>query len=101
MSKRIKMVCKFCGSDDVCSDAFAAWSVERQKWELLSTLDTTTCNACGDEQDLAEVTVGSGPWPPEAVPNEAAFHKAVARFLPKKKQALVMQAFRELHGARR
>ena len=46
---KIKMICPYCGSDDVTRDALARWSVPEQKWEVSSELDTMQCEACGRE----------------------------------------------------
>lgn len=56
--RRVKLVCPHCGSEDVCCDASAAWSVEDQDWELCSTYDNRFCNECGwDGHALKEVPV--------------------------------------------
>jgi hypothetical protein len=55
MSKKIKMVCAECGSDDVLADAYAEWNVAAQKWELQNTFDKGAyCNACEAETRLDE-----------------------------------------------
>lgn len=54
---KIKIVCSQCGSDDVRRDAYAAWSVEAQDWELSSVFDQGTCEVCGDEATLEEVEI--------------------------------------------
>ncbi len=46
---KIKMICPYCGSDDVTRDALARWSMPKQKWEVSSELDTMQCEACGRE----------------------------------------------------
>lgn len=48
---RVKPVCDVCGSDDLVRDAAAAWDVATQEWVLLSTYDSTTCQACEREGD--------------------------------------------------
>ena len=48
------MVCPNCASSDVAIDATAKWDVEAQEWELSSTQDTITCQACGSEGYEAE-----------------------------------------------
>ncbi len=47
----VKPVCDVCGSDDLVKDAAAAWDVATQAWVLLSTYDSTTCQACEREGD--------------------------------------------------
>lgn len=46
---KLKMVCPYCGSEDVTRDALARWSVEEQKWEVSSELDSMQCEACDRE----------------------------------------------------
>lgn len=53
---KLKMVCRRCGSDDVLADAYAAWNVETQKWEVESTFDKGGhCNACDGEARIVSV----------------------------------------------
>lgn len=47
----LKPVCDVCGSDDLVRDAAACWDVDAQAWVLLSTYDSTTCQACEREGD--------------------------------------------------
>lgn len=48
-----KPVCRTCGSDEVVSDAYAAWNVDRQEWEVSATFDKgATCEKCGGETRL-------------------------------------------------
>lgn len=47
----VEPVCDVCGSDDLVKDAAAAWDVATQAWVLLSTYDSTTCQACEREGD--------------------------------------------------
>ena len=51
--KKRTVVCVKCGSDDVRLDAFAMWDKEKQEWVLDSVYDTSWCNSCGSEHDLA------------------------------------------------
>jgi len=46
---KIKMICPYCGSDDVTRDALARWSVAEQTWEISSELDGMQCEACDRE----------------------------------------------------
>lgn len=55
MSNKPKILyCMDCGSTDVRCDAYAAWSVDRQEWELVTTFDNTDCETCGGECSLGE-----------------------------------------------
>lgn len=44
-----KFRCIECGSEDIEFDALMEWNVVEQKFELLSILDTRTCQDCGSE----------------------------------------------------
>ncbi len=57
-TKKVKMVCKTCRSDDVRRDAFAAWDVEEQKWVLDNVFDYAHCCNCEDECSIEEMNVG-------------------------------------------
>lgn len=57
---RIRIICSTCGSDDVRRDAYAAWSVEKQEWELSSVFDQGICEACGGEARLEEEEIEEG-----------------------------------------
>jgi hypothetical protein len=55
---KVKMVCRKCGSDRVLRDAYAAWSVEDQRWELTNVFDHAVCESkeCdGNETRIEEV----------------------------------------------
>jgi predicted RNA-binding Zn-ribbon protein involved in translation (DUF1610 family) len=43
---KIKMVCPYCGSDDVSRDATTRWSVEMQDWEITCSYDNGHCDGC-------------------------------------------------------
>lgn len=47
-------VCKHCGSDDVRVDAWAAWNVHTQEWELAETFDHSHCNNCDGETHIVD-----------------------------------------------
>jgi hypothetical protein len=64
---RINIVCSECGSDDVRRDAWAAWDVEGQCWELAAVFDQGFCEACECERSLDEVRVQTPPTPEEGV----------------------------------
>lgn len=44
--KTIDYFCKICGSRDVRIDAWAAWDVENQRWELAETYQHAHCQEC-------------------------------------------------------
>lgn len=53
-----KPVCSHCGSDDVRADAYAAWDVETQEWELTATFDKgAVCEDCCEPCSLDWVEV--------------------------------------------
>lgn len=54
---KVKMVCSECGSDNVLKDAYAAWNVETQEWELSATFDNTVCDNCGAVDSVIEVEI--------------------------------------------
>jgi hypothetical protein len=49
--QRVKPVCVYCGSDEVYADAYAAWDVESQKWELARDVfdKGSVCEVCRGE----------------------------------------------------
>lgn len=59
MTKRhIEYVCEICGSNNVTSDATAAWNIETQQWEICGVMDSSGCNNCGaDDPRLIEVSL--------------------------------------------
>jgi hypothetical protein len=57
---RINIVCSHCGSDDVRRDAFAAWSVEKQEWELAEVYDQGHCVKCEGDASLEEIELEPG-----------------------------------------
>jgi hypothetical protein len=52
---RVRVVCGDCGGEDVVRDAWAAWDVGSQTWELHATLDAAFCHDCDTEVTLAEL----------------------------------------------
>ena len=54
-SKRIAIVCAYCGSNNVSRDAFADWDVAAQRWELRTVYDQAHCHHCDGETRLKEV----------------------------------------------
>lgn len=55
--KRVKYVCKKCGSDDVRRDSFVAWDVEKQEWVFDAIFDYAHCCGCDGECRLKEVSL--------------------------------------------
>ena len=57
MTKRIKIVCGECGSEDCGRDATARWCVETQDWELSCVQDDAWCDGecAGERVRLVEV----------------------------------------------
>jgi hypothetical protein len=53
---RIDIRCAHCGSTRVLKDAWAAWNIDTQAWELHSTMDKPNwCEKCDGETSLKEV----------------------------------------------
>ena len=50
-----KHVCSFCGSENVLVDAWAAWDVAKQTWQLSNVFDAGYCEDCDGEASLKEV----------------------------------------------
>lgn len=49
MTKRLTMVCRYCGSPYIVKDAWASWSVTKQLWVLENVYDAAYCNSCDGE----------------------------------------------------
>jgi hypothetical protein len=50
-----KWVCSHCGSENVLLDAWAAWNIETQSWELANVFDAAFCEDCDGETHLKVV----------------------------------------------
>jgi hypothetical protein len=61
MSKRIRIICRRCGSDDVRRDAWAEWDEDRQEWVLGTVFDVGHCEKCENESSLEEVDISPQP----------------------------------------
>gem|GEM_PF-1825569 len=62
--KRYTYACSRCGSENVRRDAWAAWDVEGQSWELTSVFDAGFCEDCEREETIAAVEIPEGlAWP--------------------------------------
>lgn len=57
MRPKITKVCSVCGSEDVKLDAFAAFDVEKQQWELSATFDDAYCESCDGECTIVDKAV--------------------------------------------
>jgi hypothetical protein len=53
--KNVK-VCNSCGSENVWSDASAAWDSELQEWVLLNVFDNEWCDDCDGECKIVDAT---------------------------------------------
>ncbi len=42
-------VCRYCGSDDISSDAVAYWNTDKNAWDISGVFDGGYCNACEQE----------------------------------------------------
>jgi hypothetical protein len=54
---KVKMVCRWCGSENVRRDADVAWDVDQQRWELVAVYDNADCEDCEGETSLLEKEV--------------------------------------------
>lgn len=52
---KVRMVCSYCGSEDVSKDAWADWDVDRQEWVLRTEFDNAHCHNCDGETSLTEL----------------------------------------------
>jgi len=43
------LTCPKCGDDDICCDATATWNAKLDEWDVVGTMDSFTCEACGEE----------------------------------------------------
>jgi len=57
MPKKVRMVCAYCGSEDVHRDGPAEWDVDNQEWKLIDCYDGSSCNACGSEDCINEESI--------------------------------------------
>lgn len=52
---KVRMVCRECGSDHVVADAYAAWNIEKQVWEVDNVFDKGAhCDNCDGECRIDE-----------------------------------------------
>lgn len=52
MTARYKMVCPYCGSEDVSADATVRWDINNQSWGLSGIHDGGHCDGCDTELKL-------------------------------------------------
>jgi hypothetical protein len=55
--KKVRIVCKYCGSERIRKDADAVWDVNKQKWVLCAVYDNQICEDCGSETSTVEVEI--------------------------------------------
>jgi hypothetical protein len=54
---KYKYVCSVCGSENALRDAWAAWDVESQTWELVSTFQAGFCEDCDGSASLDAIEI--------------------------------------------
>ena len=52
---KLTYVCSICGSENVKCDAWVAWSVTAQSWEVADVFDDSWCDDCDGEASLKAV----------------------------------------------
>jgi len=52
-----RVTCCTCGGENVLIDAWAAWSFEKQEWELQNTFQQAYCEDCDGETSWEGVLV--------------------------------------------
>lgn len=52
-----KYVCSECGSENVRRDAWAAWDVETQSWELAAVFQAGFCDDCDAVTSLDAIEI--------------------------------------------
>lgn len=53
----VRIVCGWCGSEDVSRDAWADWDVAAQAWVLRQVFDDGFCQACETWRGLEEAAL--------------------------------------------
>jgi hypothetical protein len=51
----IKMVCKYCGGENISRDACVMWNVTDQRWEVTNLYDSFYCADCENEAKWCEI----------------------------------------------
>ena len=54
-SPRIDIICRDCGGNNVCRDAWAVWDIDEQDWVLGAVFDDGHCEDCECGARLEEV----------------------------------------------
>jgi|GEM_PF-2248682 len=54
-SRRINIICRDCGGNNVCRDAWAVWDIGEQDWVLGAVFDDGHCDDCECGARLEEV----------------------------------------------
>jgi len=54
MTEKVRMICRYCGSENVMRDAWAIWNVTLQEWELDNVFDAAFCEDCGNPTSIDE-----------------------------------------------
>lgn len=54
----MRMICDYCGGDNVTRDALAGWCAESQSWVLVAVLQNADCADCDNQTHLSEVEAG-------------------------------------------
>ncbi len=72
-------ICATCRSDQIKLDAWAAWSIETQSWELAATMELAFCENCDGETTLVEQPVSTpalpdGPFDYEIIVNGSTIY---------------------------
>ena len=58
---KFKIVCRHCGSENVLADAYAAWNVDKQEWELVNAFeDGSVCDDCGQVDCIEYKEIDNG-----------------------------------------
>ena len=100
--KNIKMICATCGGDDVRADAYAAWNVDTQEWELITTFDKgSVCEDCGGECRIEEIPYLTRDDLLEMLDNvSAAAENMLTHFRDRMSEADIDQRIRIINEAR-
>lgn len=62
--RMVRARCSGCGSENVVTDAFAAFHYATQTWELHSTFDNAFCEECDGECRIEMVDDNDKDWKP-------------------------------------
>ena len=62
-ARRIDIICRDCGGNNVCRDAWAVWDIDEQDWVLGAVFDDGHCDDCECGARLEEVELPPQPSP--------------------------------------